>query len=232
MKKIFYLLFFVTICLLCVDCERGDEDFNLKISGEHEKHGYVDLGLSVKWATCNIGAINPEEYGDYFAWGEVEPKEVYDWSTYRYGLDWNQVIKYCDNDYCGKDGFVDDKMELDPEDDAATMNWGGDWRMPTNVEMDELKTQCSWTWITLNEIDGYLVTSNVVGYTDKSIFLPAAGIVYHDGVSNVGLHGYYWSKSLFRGSPGGAHVMEINLDYIDRYPHSRELGLSVRAVCP
>ena len=92
MKKIFYLLFFVTICLLCVDCERGDEDFNLKISGEHEKHGYVDLGLSVKWATCNIGAINPEEYGDYFAWGEVEPKEVYDWSTYRYALDWNQVI--------------------------------------------------------------------------------------------------------------------------------------------
>ena len=159
MKKIFYLLFFVTICLLCVDCERGDEDFNLKISGEHEKHGYVDLGLSVKWATCNIGAINPEEYGDYFAWGEVEPKEVYDWSTYRYALDWNQVIKYCDNDFCGKDGFVDDKIELDSEDDAATMNWGGDWRMPTNVEMDELKTQCSWTWITLNEIDGYLVTS-------------------------------------------------------------------------
>ena len=83
-----------------------------------------------------------------------------------------------------------------------------------------------------NTISEPTFTVNAMSYTDKSIFLPAAGIVYHDGVSNVGLHGYYWSKSLFRGSPGGAHVMEINLNYIDRYPHSRELGLSVRAVCP
>ena len=163
-----------------------------------EGYEYVDLGLSVKWATCNVGATTPEDYGDYFAWGEVTTKNSYDWSTYKYceGSDVT-LIKYCTESSYGKDGFVDNKIMLDPTDDAAIVNWGGEWRMPTKAEQDELRDKCTWTWITTeNGVSGYRVTSNVLGYTDRSIFLPAAGSKSGSTCENVGTFGSYWSNLL------------------------------------
>ena len=154
-------------------------------------HEYVDLGLSVKWATCNVGANKPEEYGDYFAWGETAPKEYYDWSTYKYcnGSGFT-FTKYCNDSSCGYNGFTDNKTILDPEDDAATANWGGAWRMPTKAELDELCNSCTWTWIDQNGVFG----SKVVGKNGNSIFLPCAGYVY-DGSSDLRM-GEYWSSTL------------------------------------
>ena len=117
---------------------------------------YVDLGLSVKWATCNVGATKPEEYGDYFAWGEVEPKNNYSLSTYKYcnGTN-NSMTKYSAKNDVNRGEFYDNKIVLGPEDDAATVNWGGEWRMPTKEEQDELRNKCTWEWTILNGVQGY-----------------------------------------------------------------------------
>ena len=126
--------------------------------GQHE---WVDLGLpsGTLWATCNVGANAPEEYGDYFAWGETEPKDCYNWSTYKWcnGDLWT-LTKYCINSNQGYNGFTDGKTELEPEDDAAYVNWGPQWRMPTKEQQDELWTNCTWTWTTRNGVNGRLVT--------------------------------------------------------------------------
>lgn len=99
----------------------------------------VDLGLSVKWANVNLGASRPEEYGDYFAWGEVKPKADYSWETYKWCKgSYDTMTKYCYDDSYGYNGFTDNKYTLDPENDAATVNWGGKWRMPTADEIVEL----------------------------------------------------------------------------------------------
>ncbi|MBO7315972.1 MAG: hypothetical protein J6U44_02245, partial [Paludibacteraceae bacterium] len=127
---------------------------------DYNGHAYVDLGLpsGLKWATCNVGATKPEEYGNYYAWGEVEPNEVYDWSTYKFMdsniNDWNGVNKYTVADsrneygdvvlYDNSGNFIgDNKTVLEKEDDAATVNMGGSWRMPTKAEQDELRTECT-----------------------------------------------------------------------------------------
>jgi hypothetical protein len=204
-----------------------------------ETHEYVDLGLpsGLKWATCNVGASSPEEYGDYFAWGEVESKEYYDWSTYKYceGTD-NTLTKYCNNSSYGKDGFTDDKTILDPEDDAAHVNWGGTWRMPTTEEWDELSNNCTWTSATQNGVKG----NNVTGPNGNSIFLPGAGYMRQGtfgNVSGTGVlleDGYYWSSSLYRdGNPGYARIMLFYSDGYDRRSQdsARYFGRSVRPVC-
>ena len=134
---------------------------------------YVDLGLpsGLKWATMNVGASKPEEYGDYFAWGETEPKKEYSWLNYKFELSTDNngpFSKYVTN---SSYGTVDNKTVLDPEEDAAHVNWGGSWRMPTEEEWTELRTNCTWTWTTQNGVNGRLVT----GPNGKSIFLPAAG---------------------------------------------------------
>ncbi|MBR5532185.1 MAG: T9SS C-terminal target domain-containing protein, partial [Bacteroidales bacterium] len=126
---------------------------------------YVDLGLpsGIKWATCNVGANSPEDYGDYFAWGETEPKDYYDWSTYKYcNGSYDIMTKYfTDSDY----GTVDNKTTLELTDDAAHVNWGGNWRMPTKAEQDELRNtdNCTWEWTTLNGVEGYKVISKKNG---------------------------------------------------------------------
>ena len=154
-------------------------------------HAYVDLGLpsGIKWATCNVGANSPEEYGGYYAWGETEEKSNYEWSTYRWcnGSE-NTMTKYCTRSY---DGTVDNKTVLDPEDDVAHVKWGGSWRMPTRAELDELRHECTWQWTTQNGVNGYRVT----GPNGNSIFLPAAGFRKGTVVSSVGF-GNYWSSSL------------------------------------
>ena len=176
-------------------------------AGSHE---YVDLGLSVKWATCNVGAISPEDYGQYFAWGETSPKDEYtedNCSTYNKEM----------SDIAGNAQY-----------DAATAIWGGDWRMPTNAELQELFENCTWTWTTQNGVNGY----NVEGPNGKSIFLPAAG--YLDGSSTndtAESFGYYWSStpheilSYYRANMLSFYRFGHGVSYNDRY-----YGYSVRPV--
>ena len=193
-------------------------------------HEYVDLGLSVKWATCNVGAESPEEYGDYFAWGEVKPKETYSWSTYEWcNGSYDTQTKYCTS---SSYGTVDNKTQLDLSDDAATANWGGAWRMPTKEEQDELCENCTWEWTTQNGVNGYRVTSNKEGYTDKSIFLPAAGYRDDSDLYGAGGDGNYWSSSLDTGTPSGAYDLYFNSSSVDWDYSSRYYGQSVRPVCP
>ena len=192
-------------------------------------HEYVDLGLSVKWATMNVGATKPEEYGDYFAWGETQPKDTYNWSTYKYcNGSYDTQTKYNTN---SSYGTVDNKTTLDLSDDAARANWGGSWRMPTDAELTELLEQCTWTWTTQNGVYGYKVTSKKSGYTNKSIFLPAAG--YHDGYSftNTGSCGFFWSSSLYADYPYGAWYVDFYSVNVYRNKGNRNCGFSVRPVC-
>ena len=195
----------------------------------HNGHEYVDLGLSVKWATCNVGANSPEEYGDYFAWGETEPKEDYFWSTYKYcNGDEDSMTKYCTNSTWG---IVDNKTTLDLKDDAAHVNWGGKWRMPTKEEQDELrdKNNCTWEWTTQNGVKGYKVTSVKNG---NSIFLPAAVSRGRDYLGRADSHGYYWSSSLDAGYSSNAYNVYFNSGYVDWSSYDyRYYGQSVRAVC-
>ena len=191
-------------------------------NGQENGHYYVDMGLSVKWATCNVGATMPEEYGEYFAWGETEPKSDYNWATYKLceGT-YNTLTKYNDN---SNYGIVDNKTVLDPEDDAAHVNWGGAWRMPTNDEWQALKDKCTWTWINQNGTLGRLVKSNITG---EKIFLPAASTKNADGLIG-GYDGYYWSSTLYgKDEAWGFHFWSN--DY-SRYPGQRSNGRSVRPV--
>lgn len=190
-------------------------------------HECVDLGLSVKWATCNVGATKPEEYGDYFAWGETASKSSYDWTTYLY-CKGSSMTKYCNNSSYGYNGFTDTKTILDPEDDAAVVNWGGNWRMPTKVEQKELLDNCIWIWTTQNGVNGYKVT----GPNGNSIFLPAAGCMRGGSLYSAGSLGYYWSSSLEVGAPCTAYYVFFNSDYVVwYYARGRSYGLAVRPVC-
>ena len=191
-------------------------------------HEYVDLGLpsGTKWATCNVGADYPEDYGDYFAWGETEPKEEYDLSTYK----WHEGSYYTHTKYCTSStyGKVDNKTTLDLADDAANANWGGDWRMPTKTEQDELRTECTWTWTTQNGVKGYIVTSKSNG---NSIFLPAAGYRDFSDLWDAGFNGYYSSSSLYTDDSGGACRLYFESSYVSSGSYSlRRRGWSVRPV--
>ncbi|MBQ9651451.1 MAG: hypothetical protein IJV13_04470 [Prevotella sp.] len=160
-------------------------------------HEYVDLGLSTGtlWATTNIGATNPEDYGDYFAWGETETnKSSYTWTTYKWrDSSSGQLTKYCtESSY----GTVDNKTVLDLEDDAAYKNWGSDWRMPTLEELNELIDECSWEFMQVNGVKGYKVSGTKPGYTDRYIFLPAGGYKNSSYNNPNNEHGGYWLSTL------------------------------------
>ena len=186
---------------------------------------YVDLGLSVKWATFNVGATKPEEYGGYYAWGETEEKEDYSWSTYKWcNGSSTTMTKYCTNCY---NGTVDNKAILDPEDDVAHVKWGGNWRMPTGAEQGELRNNCTWTWTTHNGVKGYKVTSKSNG---NSIFLPAAGYRVGTGLSYSGSSGRYWSSSLYGSDSSGAFYLYFSSGGYGWSYGGRYYGFSVRPV--
>ena len=193
-------------------------------------HEYVDLGLSVKWATCNVGATKPEEYGDYFAWGETEPKEYYDWSTYKWCNGSSSTLTKYNTD--SSRVSVDNKTILELSDDAARANWGGSWRMPTTAEQDELRDNCTWTWTTQNGVYGCKVTSKKSGYTNKSIFLPAAGYRGDSSLYYAGSIGNYWSSSLRTDYPYYAYFFSFRLGSLEWGGTRRSCGYSVRPVCP
>lgn len=160
-----------------------------------DSHEWVDLGLpsGTLWATCNVGANKPEDYGGYFAWGETETKDSYEWSNYKWCNGTNNTLtKYCCS---SSDGMVDNKSELEPDDDVATQRWGDDWQMPSLTQYNELinseNTTASWT--TFNGVDGRLIVSNLNG---NSIFLPAAGVMNGSELSMNGWEGCYWTRTL------------------------------------
>ena len=193
-------------------------------------HEYVDLGLSVKWATCNVGANKPEEYGDYFAWGETKPKNIYNWSTYKWcNGSCETLTKYCNEKKYGHKRFVDNKTTIDIADDVAHINWGGNWRMPTDDELNELRTECTWVWCIQNMVQGYKVTSKSNG---NSIFLPAAECQVGTSRKGIGNLGYYWSSSLCIDNPYNARYLYFNSSYVIRNSYNRDSGRSVRPVCP
>lgn len=205
----------------------GEEvSFTTENSGVN--HGYVDLGLpsGTLWATCNVGAATPEEYGDYFAWGETRSKFTYDWSTYQYCNGYSSTLtKYCNNSIYGYNGFIDNLTTLLPQDDAATANWGADWRMPTIEEWEELCLNTTSTWSSQNGVNGWLFTAS----NGNSLFLPAAGYYNIDNLCYVGVYGRYWSSSL-NTPPFTAMGFSFlsGSDYVNFY--SRYYGRSVRAV--
>ncbi|MBQ6191577.1 MAG: Ig-like domain-containing protein [Bacteroidaceae bacterium] len=191
---------------------------------------YVDLGLpsGTLWATCNIGAETPEEYGSYFAWGETQPKESFSWFNYKYCLDgkYYNITKYnCDEG----SGFQDYLGSLNPEDDAAIARWGTEWQMPGMSEFyelyDEEYTQTSFT--TRNGVGGLLVTSKL---NSKSIFLPAAGLYDNEGLNNDGRYGYYWSSEL----DGSASYLACSMNFYSGGTYTgtdnRYYGMSIRPI--
>jgi Bacterial surface proteins containing Ig-like domains len=202
----------------------------------------VDLGLSVNWANMNLGANRPEEYGDHYAWGETEPyysslypfigkegKEGgYDWSSYKWCLGGEDLLtKYCTDYSYGYNGFTDYKTVLDPEDDAAHVNLGGNWRMPTDAEWTELRTKCTWKWTSVSGVSGHEVT----GPNGKRIFLPAAGLLYNTEHYDGDTYGYYWSSSLDTVSPNVAWGVCFGSEGVLRYDYiGRCDGQSVRPV--
>ena len=191
-------------------------------------HKYVDLGLSVKWATCNVGATEPWEYGGYYAWGETEEKSKYQWGTYKWcNGNLNSITKYCtDSDH----DHVDNKNVLDPEDDVAHVKWGGSWRMPTKDEIEELRDNCTWQWTTLNSVNGYKVT----GPNGNSIFLPASGIFFYSGISTRDEEGVYLSSSLYEERRSLGCLYANNFSFSENGYRcsftSRDYGYSVRPV--
>lgn len=194
-------------------------------------HSYVDLGLSVKWATCNVGANTPEAYGDYFAWGETKPKVVYGEKIYKYNEGVEKTItKY---NFSAAHGAVDNKYVLDLEDDAAHINWGGKWRMPTRKECAELEEICTWQWKQYNGVKGYLVT----GPNGNSIFLPAAGFKKEKEILEVGIRGFYLSNTLMKAKTDyhtySPYVLIAKWGTESKYwwGRSRYYGIPVRPVC-
>lgn len=202
----------------------------------------VDLGLSVNWAPSNLTengfASSPGDYGDYFAWGETETKDVYTWDNYKWCIDGfcDFCIKYCPTDKPGcwyAEGPVDGKIQLDPEDDPAQVILGGDWRMPTKEEWTELIDNCSWEWTTMDGVSGFKVT----GKNGNSIFLPAAGTMESSWLSGEEVYGYYWSSSLCDSSESVGDAWDASFSCSNGNPrkgklygHPRAYGIPVRPV--
>lgn len=215
-----------------VEPNNGGGDHNGNNSGTINGHDYVDLGLpnGTMWAICNVGADTPEGYGNYYAWGETLPKELYDWKSYKYGRffhDRYELNKYCTDAVFGLNGFVDSLTVLDPIDDAALANWGAGWRTPTIEEWDELFQNTTCTWTVQNGVNGWRFTA----LNGNSIFLPAAGY-WWDGEFNCADLGIYWSISLNIEFPYRAWGLHFNSYQCHLCGSSdRNRGQSVRAVC-
>lgn len=252
MKKIFTLAAIVgTICSLASCSGKIDKPGEDKPTPTPEEkyvdgsttiagHEALDLGTDLLWATTNLGASAPQDYGKYYSWGEVEEKKEYRWGNYKWsdGFEPSTTAEYADlriTKYCMFKvyGDKDDKKVLEPEDDAATNAWGNGWRMPTKQEVDALLKNCEWEWNRVEGLYGYKISSKKTG---KSIFLPAAGMIAVDGPHNSTLFCNYWTSSLFdQNEQYYAYSFVYTADgkegteYISNT--YRYLGMTIRAVC-
>ena len=220
-KKYTWRILGLVACLLfglvTVSCHKDDEE------------NWVDLGLpsGLLWATRNVGASSPEDYGNFFAWGETTTKSVYNWNTYIYCYcngGYIQLTKYCNESNYGYNGFTDNLTILQPADDAATANYGG--RTPTIEEWSELKANTTVSWTTQNGVNGILLT----GSNGNCLFLPAAGGRSDSPLTYAGIEGGYWSSSLFKFDPDCALIFDFSSDRQNMYDTYRYYGFSVRAV--
>lgn len=214
MKKTFLILAII-VGTMMVSCEQKEEDNrNIGVKGNDVPtericvYEYVDLGLSVKWATCNVGADSPEDYGNYYAWGETCTKDSYE------------------DDNCSTYDVQLENISGNPEYDVARLYWGGTWRMPTEGEIRELKKDCDWTWTTRNGVKGYDVT----GPNGGSIFLPAAGFSLSSSLCRAGNCGIYWSSSPYGRDYNSAYALYTGrwLRFVSGY--YRDYGRSIRPV--
>ena len=238
MKKIFMIAAVALLTMGMVSCHKDDDNTNNNTNNNTPTNPtnpttgeWVDLGLpsGLLWATCNLGATNPEDYGDYYAWGETSAKETYNWSTYRYATvdangDLQTLTKYNTSDTYGT---IDNKTTLEASDDVATAVLGSGARIPTKAEWQELLDNTTAVWATQNGVNGRKFTAA----NGSSLFLPAAG--YRDGSSlyGDGTYGYYWSSSLDESYPGYAWYMYFGSggQLVGSYGR-RVYGQSVRAV--
>ena len=241
MKKLFIALAAFALLFACKPENNEDNTGELEESVCPE--GAVDLGIvmtrengnrfKLYWAQSNLCEIGlcetPEDYGDYYAWGETEAKLDYTWPAYKWcDGSFDYLIKYSTGNL---DGTVyDNKTELEtgPDgDDAAAKILGGKWRMPTDAEWKELKAKCKWTWTTQNGVNGVLITSKK---NDNSIFLPAAGYRNETYLASDGNYGAYWSSSLYTEHPRSACCVTFEAAYVQEGYEGRCCGLSVRPV--
>ena len=225
MKRTLFILAIIAGAMM-LSCNPKDDDVINNPgggNGQHNGHGYVDLGLpsGLKWATCNVGASSPEGYGNYYAWGEITTKD--NCSSSNCAI-YNKTI-----DELKTMGYIDESGNLTPSHDAATANWGGSWRMPTKAEMEEMKSNCTWEWTTLNDVNGYKVTSKTNG---NHIFLPAAGYSYSYGSSldGAGSEGGYWSSTPDESNANLACFLYFNGGYYLEDYDFRNCVQSVRPV--
>ena len=200
MKRLLYFTTIIVSLLFLPGCEKGNEeakDLKEETPSVENGHQFVDLGFSVKWATCNVGATKPEEYGDYYVWGDT-------------------VVVV----------------------DSHIKKWGGRWRIPTQAEQLQLYYDCTWTWYDsgnteFNGVAGYKVTSKIEGYTDRFIFLPAAGNRFGSSSFYVGSEGCYWSSSLYMQNMGQRCYLSFSSDRVSwLYYYPSTYALSIRPVCP
>ncbi|MBQ4524799.1 MAG: hypothetical protein IJA00_01815 [Bacteroidaceae bacterium] len=219
LQKAFFLLA-AGITLFAVQaCEEKDEPVLAPSIDREDMIESIDLGLpsGTLWASCNIGASSPEEYGDYFAWGETTVKDDYSWQTYQ----------WCNGTYESMSTDCVDSIELSQQYDAALAKWGNQWRMPTMADFKELTTECTWTWTTQNGVKGY----EVKGTNGNSIFLPAAGCRRDGTVLHGGNTGCYWSTTLYGDDTQHAHLLYFSDEaYSYKFRNFRVDGRSVRPV--
>lgn len=186
---------------------------------------YVDLGLSVKWATCNLGATKPEESGNYYSWGETSIVDCITSHDYK----WSEEAEASFTKYCtdSKYGIVDNKTTLDLEDDAAYVALGGNWRMPTKAEFNELLNNCKWTWTVVEGVFGYRVSSYRNG---NSIFIPVVGVKTGYSTSGEGYISSYWSSTLASKSDQAMRLMVLNDPQLGVVQYARWIGCPIRPV--
>ena len=188
-----------------------------------------------KWAACNVGANSPEEYGSFYAWGETEEKDDYSWENYKWckGSD-RTITKYCTNSIYGT---VDKKTILEPEDDVAYVKWGSSWRMPTNEDFYELRSNCTFEWCVFTGVDCYKITSKING---ESIYMPVAGYLNGTDLENAGIGGAFWSSSLRINTEQCAWgytcekdtILHTSVNWGEYWGgYERRTGRSVRPVC-
>ena len=220
MKKISMMVVFMLIATV-IWAQDNDRD---------KEHLQVDLGLpsGTLWAFTNLGAAVPEDFGDYYAWGEVDYKSDYSWNTYKYvkGGDATKLTKYCSQANMGNGKYTDTLVVLEVQDDVATAKWGADWCMPTQEQFEELKKECTWKWTVRNG-------KNIVEITGKNgskLYMPAAGCHFNKTRSLVGTNGYYWSRTLSDKGSNRGSCFTFSQNDMEVSVRARNIGNSIRPV--